>query len=82
MKQQDIALIIVVVAVSALLSFFVSNFLLGGTDRSTEVEVVTPIRSEFNRPNERFFNSSSLNPTIDIVIGDDGNQQPFNNSAN
>ena len=78
MKQEDIALVLISVGVSAMFSFVVGNYILGGTSRSTDVEVVKPISSDFQLPDARFYNSQSLNPTLDITIGDDGNQLPFN----
>ncbi len=78
MKQKDIALIILVVGLSAIVSFFVSNKLFTAPeDLSTKVEVVEPITDEFPEPDKRYYNSKSINPTQEIVIGEDKNQQPF-----
>jgi len=83
MKQKDIALIIVIVFVSGVLSFFVSNALFASPkDLQTEVEVVEPISAEFKTPDERYFNEKSINPTQPITIGDDQNEQPFNQPQN
>lgn len=78
MKQKDIILIIVVVFISGVVSFFVSNMLFASPDdRKTEVEVVTPITADFTEPDQRYFNAQSINPTKLIQIGDQANQQPF-----
>lgn len=78
MKQKDIAIIIVVVFVSGLLSYFISNALFASPDNlTTEVEVVEPITADFPEPDARYFNPNSINPTQTITIGDGQNQQPF-----
>lgn len=79
MKQKDIALIIVISFISAVLSFVVSNMLFSSKDaRSMESAVVTPITTDFPEPDDRYFNENSVNPTQIIRIGDNTNQQPFN----
>lgn len=78
MKQKDIAIIVIVVVISGMLSFFLSNALFASTeDLQTEVEVVEPITAEFPEPDKRYFNEASINPTQTITIGDGQNQQPF-----
>lgn len=78
MKQKDLALIIVVVFVTAIVSYFVSSKLFASPkDRQQEVEVVQPISAEFSTPDPLYFNSKSINPTQNIRIGGEGNQQPF-----
>lgn len=78
MKQKDIAVIILVIGLSGIISFFVSNqFFAPPHDLKTAVEVVEPITSEFPELDKRYYNSKSINPTQEIVIGDDKNQQPF-----
>ena len=81
MKQKDIILIIVVVFSSAVISIVVSKiFISSPKNRSTQVEVVAPINSEFQAPDSRYFNSQSIDPTQNIHIGNNNNTQPFNGS--
>ena len=78
MKQKDIAIIIAVVFVSGLLSYFVSNALFSSSEKlQTTVEVVEPITADFPQPDDQYFNEQSINPTQTITIGDGQNQQPF-----
>lgn len=78
MKQKDIAIIIVVVFLSGILSYFISNALFAAPDSlETEVEVVQPITADFPEPDTRYFNKDSVNPTLTITIGGDQNQEPF-----
>jgi flagellar basal body-associated protein FliL len=74
MKQKDIILIIVVVFVSAITSFFLSNMLFTSKEkRSVEVEKVSVITKDFSEVDKRYFNKKSLNPTQIIQIGENSN---------
>jgi hypothetical protein len=78
MKQKDIALIIVVMFFSGIVSLLVSNlFFASDSERSLTAEVVEPIDSSFQHPDAAFFNERSINPTQLIKIGDSSNKQPF-----
>ncbi len=78
MKQKDIIIIIVVVFISGVASFFISNALFSSPQKRTvEVEVVEPISTEFKTPDPQYFNSKSIDPTKLIQIGNQDNQQPF-----
>lgn len=77
MKQQDIAVIIVAVFVSGILSFFLSNAIFKPGEKNLEAAVVEPISTEFNEPSEDYFNDESINPTQTIRIGDEQNPKPF-----
>jgi hypothetical protein len=78
MKQKDLAVIIVVVFISAMLSLFLSKLVIAPPkNRQTKVEVVEPITSEFKIPDKKYFNANSLDPTLLIQIGDSTNTSPF-----
>lgn len=78
MKQKDIALIMIVVFVAAFASFFLSGMIFKSNNLREKVETVEPISAEFKQPSEKYFNTSSINPTQLIRIGDNKNPQPFN----
>lgn len=79
MKQQDIAVIIVVVFISGFVSFFLSGqFISSPKNRKQTVEVVQPITAEFKLPNDKYINIDSYAPAQLIIIGNDNNQKPFN----
>lgn len=78
MKQKDIALIIVISFMSAVLSIIVSNFVFGSNKKTLTSDIVTAITPEFTEPDKKYFNDQSNNPTQIIRIGDNANQQPFN----
>lgn len=78
MKQKDIVLIIVVVFIAGILSYFISSsFISTPKNRQSKVEVVEPISSTFQKPDPRYFNANSINPTQNIQIGNQNNTQPF-----
>ena len=78
MKQNDIAMLILVVAISFVTSWFVFNAIFPGPDeQSVEVEVVNEITDEFEQPSNKIFYDGSINPTELIQIDDQNNEQPF-----
>lgn len=79
MKQKDLALIIVVVAVSSVLSLLISNKLFASpANRQQQVDAIGVITSTFPTPDSKYFNTNSIDPTQLIRIGNNTNQAPFN----
>jgi hypothetical protein len=79
MKQKDIALFIAVALVSAVFSVIMSNLLFTPKNvKSQKAEVVERITTDFVKPDSKFFNHDSINPTKRIQIGDNSNTVPFN----
>ncbi len=78
MKQQDIAVIIIIVFIGGVASFFVSGWLFGGEKATFTTTVVDPIVVDFPAPDERYFNASSIDPTRVIEIGDNSAGQGLN----
>lgn len=84
MKQQDIALIIVIMAISAGISFFASSMIFAsGKHREQTVSKIDPISADFTIAGKnyvvssKYFNDKSINPTQMIQIGDQVYDQPF-----
>lgn len=78
MKQKDIALVVIIVIISAFLSIFISkNLISSPKNRQAKVEVVEKISSDFQQPSTNYFNSSAVDPTKLIQIGDNSNPKPF-----
>jgi len=81
-KQKDIALIIIVVFLSGIVSFFVSNAVfVTSSNRQQQVEVVEAIDSNFPKPNVKYFNNQAIDPTQLIQIGNSTNSNPFNGAS-
>ena len=82
MKQKDIALIILIIALSAAISFFASKKLFAPPkNRQQQVEVVQPITDSFPKPDNRYFNSHAFDPTQTIDIGQNANPNPFSSTS-
>ncbi len=80
MKQKDIVTIVVIVFMSAVVSFLASKAIITSPkNRQQSVELVEKIGSEFTRPDEKYFNDKAINPTQKIQIGGDPNKKPFSN---
>lgn len=78
MKQKDLALIAVIIIVSAVVSLFISKSIFS-TSKSKQQEVVSvqSISSSFPPLPKQYFNSSSIDPTQIISINQNQNQNPF-----
>jgi hypothetical protein len=82
MKQKDVALILVIAFVSAVVSLFVSRFIFASpANRQQKVDVVEAINSNFPQPDSQYFNSNSIDPTQLIQIGNTTNPNPFNGKS-
>lgn len=79
-KQGDLASIILAATVSLVASFFISNALINKPEnRSSKVEVVRKIDTEFTQPSDKIFNDNAIDPTELIQIGGDKKDKPFPN---
>lgn len=78
MKQNDIALIMVIAFVSGVGSFFLSGVLFSGAGKELTVSKVDVITPEFELPSDTYFNRTAINPAPAIKIGDSTNINPFN----
>jgi hypothetical protein len=78
MKKNDIALIVLIVSISLLVSYFVVKAIIGNPkDQQVSAEVVEPITPDLVQPSNKIFNRDAINPTVVIQIGNPSNQQPF-----
>lgn len=81
MKQKDIALIILVIAVSAFISVFVSKKVFNSPkNRNQQAEVIQPITADLPVPDKRYFNTQAFDPTQVINISQNANPDPFSSS--
>lgn len=80
MKQKDVATILVMVFISAVIAFVVSGQIFGSPkNREQKAEVVEAINAQFPPLPAKYFNGSSINPT-QLIISSGGapNPSPFN----
>ena len=83
MKRNDIATIILVAGVAAIISFLIAGSIFGTKNRSTQVPVVSSIPKDFpdvknDSSYNAFLNDKALDPTLPIQIGGSSNSNPFN----
>ena len=75
MKQKDIALILVMAFISAMLAIVISKVVFSAPDnREQTAEVVDEITPEFSTPPTKYFNIKSVDPAQPISIGTNDNQ--------
>ncbi|HSX32934.1 MAG TPA: hypothetical protein VLF91_01210 [Candidatus Saccharimonadales bacterium] len=79
MKSKDIALILVMVGIGAIVALVASN-LVFSTPRSRQqtAEIVDPISATFKQPPATYFNVNSTNPAPEIQVNNNNNTNPFN----
>lgn len=81
MKKNDIAVLILVISISIITTYFIGKAIVGEPkDNPVKVERVEKISAEITDPDESIFNAQAINPTVYIQIGQPSNQQPFNNN--
>lgn len=69
MKSNDIAMVILVGFVSAMVAFLVANSLLGQGNFSANIETMEAIGSQVEEPsNEYFHTKSAVNPSVEVII--------------
>lgn len=72
MKKTDIATIILIATLSTLFAYFIGNSLFGDpNEESVTVEYMDPISTEVNEPDPEVFNPMAINPTVEVIIGED-----------
>jgi hypothetical protein len=82
MKQKDIALIVVIIFISAIVSWVASNMIFAPPkNRQQQVEVVQPITADFPQPDSHYFNNTAFDPTKLITISQNNNNNPFNSAT-
>jgi len=82
MKQKDIALIIIIAAISAGLSFGLSQLVFSSAQPGNQkAAVVDSITTDFTNPNPKFFNAQSINPSKLIQVSPSNNPNPFNGAG-
>lgn len=77
MRKQDVAMIILISSVSALISYFVIQSIpaIGNpSEEKYETNTMEPISSDIAKPSAEIFNDKAINPTVQITIGENGEQ--------
>lgn len=79
MKKNDIAILLLIISVSALIAFLIGRAIVGEPrNQVAKVESAERISSDIVEPDTKVFNKNAINPTVPIKIGAPSNKQPFN----
>lgn len=72
MKQSDIFTLILVAGIGSLASFFLCNAILGDPDEASVefTRLSQVISADLTEPDPEIFNSTAINPTIEVYVGD------------
>ncbi len=79
MKKSDIASIILIDSISALIAWATANAVIGEPKQSAlRIKSAEVINSSVASPDTRIFNAEAVNPTVERSIGKSANSLPFN----
>ena len=69
MKKTDIAMILLIATVSIVVAFFITRSILGDSQSETvKVKTIERIEASVTEPDEQIFNSSAINPAVEVQI--------------
>jgi hypothetical protein len=71
MKKSDIAMIILIASISVMVAYFVAKAVIG--DSASEpviVKTTDEISTDVENPDAGIFNTKAINPTVQVIIGD------------
>ena len=70
MKKSDIAMIILIVSISVLVSYFIAKSVIGDvSNQSVKVKTTEKISTDLAQPSAAVFNKDAINPTVEVTIG-------------
>lgn len=79
MNKNQIAILVLIVSIAALASYFGASALLGDkVSKPVDVEYIDTLSSDIIEPDPTVYTLDAINPTIPIAIGDTG-QNPLGN---
>ncbi len=76
MKKSDIAMIILIASVSVLIAYFVAKTVIGDVgNQSVKVKTADKITTKIDEPDPTVFNKDAINPTVEVIIGNNPSQE-------
>jgi hypothetical protein len=76
MKKSDIAMIILIASISVLIAYFVAKAIVGDVQNETvKVKTAESISTNITQPDTSVFNTNAINPTVQVIIGDQATSQ-------
>lgn len=78
MKRNEVALLLVIVGLVVLTTFFLLNTLFGEAAlKEVNVQTADEISTSVATPDPTVFKKDAINPAVSITIGNQSDQQPF-----
>lgn len=78
MTKKDLGVLLAIAFFAVVFSMVLSNLLFTPKSaKELKAQKIDQIQSAFERPDKKYFNSESINPTQVIQIGDSPNAEPF-----
>jgi len=69
MKKTDIAMIILIIALSAGIAYAIANAVFGNiSQESVTIKTIDPITSEIVEPDPTIFNEEAINPAVEVQV--------------
>lgn len=79
MKKNDLASIILIASISAMVAWFGANAVIGEPKQDAlKVKTADEISAGVEEPDPQVFNAEAINPTVERSIGKSANSLPFN----
>ncbi len=73
MKKTDVAMIILIAALSAGIAYFVAQGVFGSmSSQSVKVKTIDAITSNVQTPDKKIFNTNAINPSVGVNINNTG----------
>ena len=79
--KTDLATSIGVAIAGILISYFVCNMFVGSIEPVEVKTVDSSFSTEISEPNPEVFNYRSINPTVEVYVGDDDNCTEFDDNG-
>ena len=69
-------MIILIASISVLVAYFVAKAVVGDVQNETvKVKTAESISTDITQPDTSVFNTNAINPTVQVIIGDQANSQ-------
>jgi hypothetical protein len=69
MKKTDLAMVVLIAAISVAAAYFITQAILGDTASEPEsVKTIDAISTDITEPSSEIFNQDAINPTVEVQI--------------
>lgn len=76
MKKTDIAMIVLIASVSAVIAYFIAQAIFGNfQEQGVKVQTVDAINATVEDPDPAIFNTNAINPAVEVQINSGTSEQ-------